>query len=825
MPQRKQAELSFDDLRNNLVAAGGGAVEIAIGDIAAELGSALNEYLGLATLKLQQFQLLEQGEGAVRLTTTIKVPVVGNSSRKAEIGIDARFMRARSRIGYTIVFGVSPSAQKAMLGDLGRVLSQVPMQMQGMWLSLSSDARGTLRVDTPGQEVAEAVIEAGRGYLFRLGGQILKTLALDQVVFYLANFPDALKFTTKTRIVIPVGPLLQFTIRSISIEGAQAVGLSGEGVFNFFGQKLAFNATIRLTVGSIAFEIDLGRFVPQIDNPFFKPLTLTRAVASFEGSLAGYAVGLEGDFVISGSGNGGAFLVKYAAGSADLPDLFELESDRLILSDLATLATGVVVALPAFLDRIIVLQNSYIYFAKRPGLVTRSGLPSTQGVKAHSSVSILGYKAYGEVSAVGGKLGAKFQFAPINLGNIIEISGSGQGSPRGFSGNAVGKNAIVVELDGEGRTAAASLRVRILGQPAIDAIGALNDRSLSFVVKAKLPAPLGEQNFSVELGRDTATLTAGVQMSVGIKAEWGFGKFRIAKAAQVEAALEIVATPNGATGRANVRASLGPIKLAFPVNFDPFDMAGLVERIRKEVERKIIEALKNSVLWLEAMLEGAIEFVLDTAQIAEAIGYELRKLFNHTAEEAAAALRQAGYSINNAYLVLEQGFEAGWDNIRDLLQKGGGFAEEAVVDWIRKISDVGDPKYTARAMAGILLSAGYGTERAIAEVQQMLKDVKLTAEVIGQLRNSPREVARFLLNAKVGAEKAAQYLAEGFWDLSKDALTTTLTETGYAAQEVKAAVENVWRESGRALENIRNELGRFWRRNKPSVTVRWRVKW
>jgi len=817
----------FDSLRDQLVAAAGGAVEIAVGDIATDLAGILTEYLGLASLKLQQFQMLEDGEAAVRFTSVIKLPIPHNPSRKVEIGIDARFRRAGSGIGYTIIFAVSPAAAQAMLGDLGRVLKALPVPMQGLWLSLSSDAAGAIRIDTPGQELGEAVVEAGRGYMFRLGGRLLKDLGLDQTVFYLSNFPDSLRFATRTRIVVPIGPLLQFTIQSIAIEGAQAIAFTGEGIFDFFGQKLAFQAMIRLTATGVSFGIDLGRFVPQIDQALFKPLTLTRAVASFDGTLASYAVGIEGDFVIAGSGNGGGFAVKYATGAPNMiPDLFELESNRLILSDIATLATGFTVTLPPFLDRIIILENSYIYFAKQPGLITRSGVPSVAGIRAHSNISLLGYKTYGEVNAVAGnKIGAKFQFAPIKLGNVIEISGSGQGSPRGFSGNQVGKNAIMVELDGENRSAAGSLKVRLFGQTAVDAIGALSDRSLDFIVKAKLPPPIGETSFAAALEHDTVTLSAGIHMSVDVKAEWGFGKFRIAKAASVDADLKIIAKPNGATGRAEVRAALGPIKLAFPVDFDPLDMQGLVEKIRKEVEKQVLEALKQAVVWLQAVLDETIEFLRETAELAEAIGYELRHTFSKTAKQAAAALREAGYQINNAYLILEKGFGAGWDNFRDLLQEAGGYAEREVVEWIHKICDLDEPRFAARTVADIFLMNGYGMDRTIAEVQSMLNDVKLVAEVIGQLRDAPREVARFLFNAGVGAKEAADYIAQGFYRLSREAVTATLTETGYAAREVTRAVENVWRESGRVIDNIRNELGRAWSRYAPRVTIRWRVRW
>ncbi len=823
MPQKNANGLTFEDLRDHLVASVGSAVEIATADIAGGLTGVLADYLGLTTLRLENVRLLEQGEAAVRVAGPVRLSAGGN--RKIEIGVDARFTRARSGIGYTVIFAVTPSATKAMLGDLARVLDALPVEMSGMWVALSSETQGTIHVHTPGHELGEAVIEAGHSYMFRLGGSLLNSLKLDRTIFYLANFPGALNFNTRTRIVLPIGPLLQVTVRSIGIEGAQAIRFAGEGVFDFFGQKLEIPADVRVSTAGVAFQIGLGRFIPKIDAPLFKFLVLDRVIASVDGSLAGYAVGVEGDFAIAGSGNTGRFLVKYSSGPSNgIPDLFELKSSRLTLSDVATLASGFEVRLPQSIDRVIELRETYIYTAQKPGMITMSGVPSEVGIKAYSNVTLLGYKTYGEVEAVAGRFAARFQFAPIKLGNIIEISGSGAGSPRGFSGNNVGKNAIMVEVDSRNHSAAASLKVRLFGQSTIDVVGKLNDRSMDFVIKAKLPQPLGETGFSAAMANDTATLRARVQMEVSVKADWGSGKFSINKAAKVEADLKIEARPGSATGRADVRASLGPVQLAFPLDFDPLDVNGLVEKIQREVEKQIVAALENAVKWLEAILDETIEFFEDSARLAAAIGFELNRRFGKSAEQAAAALRDAGYDINNAYLVLENGFGAGYENIRDLLQVAGGFAERAVLDWMREIGKADVAKFTAHTVADFMMRAGYGTEKAIAEIHDMLRDTKLTAEVMGQLVRSPKEVAKFLFKAGVSVGHAAEYLAEGFALLTKEALKDTLTAVGFPAKQVGPVLETVWRESGRALENIRDELGRGWKKyTRP--TIRWRVTW
>jgi hypothetical protein len=52
-------------------------------------------------------------------------------------------------------------------------------------------------------------------------------------------------------------------------------------------------------------------------------------------------------------------------------------------------------------------------------------------------------------------------------------------------------------------------------------------------------------------------------------------------------------------------------------------------------------------------------------------------------------------------------------------------------------------------------------------------------------------------------------------------LKTALAVGGFAVTEASSAAENVFRESSRALENVRDEVRRTWSRYAPRITIGW----
>jgi hypothetical protein len=816
-----QAVIGFDQLHAELSAVATGTYELALGQVAGDLAGAVQDLLGLALLKVEALKVPEIDNSHIRLTGLVRIPV--RRGRTADIAVEAWFTRAGSGMDYTFAFAPAKDALAILAGDLRRVLDLLPVGVDDLWFTLSSIDVAASRIAIPGRELADVAIVRGRGILFRLEGRLLDLLQLGDTVFYLAGLAQPLRFETKLDVSARIGHLLTLQVSSITVNGADSITLFGQAAFRLFDGELVFDTALGLTSRAISLNIPVPQeFVASFNRAMFQPLVFSDAVVRLSGTVSSYAVGLSGRFKIKGSGNGGAFLAMYAAGNVTpIPDLFELQADRLTLSDAVTVMAGAPIALPSFLDRIVTLEQTYLYYTDRPNLPTLSGVPSVPGAKVHSNVTLLGYKAYGEFSSVPDGFKAKLLLAPIKLGTLIEIKGKAAGSPKGYRGNSIGAKAIQLEIDGVSRQAVASIDVSLFGQASVGCVATLSENAMDFAVDISLPPPLGTTRFIGALTHQSVALAADFRTEVGVDAEWGYGRMKIAKAAQVEGKIKVVAGPASATGSCDVRVSLGPVSLAFGLSFDPGHIDKLPQMIRDEVIKRVLDALKQVTVWLEAVLDGTIEFVIDVANTAEWIAYEMRDTFKVVGKEAVIALKKAGYTFNKAYLVLNEIEEVALRRVMDVMSDAAAYTEQEVIEWFKTITTFPKPEFTARMVAELLLDNGMSPERVIEEVQKLVKDVPLVAEVLGQLRRPIFEVVEFLQEAKIDAAKAAELLVRAFWQINKQVVAEALKGGGYAVSEATQAAENIFRESGRFAENVRDEVRRSWDRYKPEITIRW----
>lgn len=818
-------KISFDHLRAEIATATTGTYQLAVGAIAGELAGAVQELLGLAVLKLDQLDVPEIDANRIRLTGVVRLPY--RRGRTVDVTIEALFVRAGTGMDYSFVFAPAAGALDVLAGDLRKVLDLLPVEVEGLWFTLSSIEREAARIAIPGRELADVAIARGRGVLFRLQGKLLDLLKLGDTVFYLASLTQPLRFETKVNVPASIGSLLTLQVTSLAVNGADSITFVGQAAFKLFDGELVFDTALSLTSKGISIDIPVPQeFVAPFNRAMFQPLVFSNTVVRLSGTVSSYAVGLTGNFKIKGSRNSGAYLATYAAGNTTpFPDLFELEAERLTLSDAITVMAGVPIVLPAFLNRIVVLERTYLYYAARPGLTTRSGVPSVDGAKAHSNVILLGYKAYGEFSALADDSGsAKLLLAPIKLGTIVEIRGKGTGTPKGYQGTKIGGKAIQLEVDSGSRRAVASLEVALFGAASVGCEGILTEQAMEFAVDVGLPAPLGTTKFIGALTHESVVLAADFRTAIEVDAEWGFGRMKIAKAAQVEGSLKVVAKPTGASGSCDARVSLGPVSFAFGLSFDPGRIDKLPQMIRDEVVRLVVEALKEVTVWLAAVLDGTIKFIRDAGEVAEWVGYELRNTFNKVGKEAAVALKKAGYVLNDAYAILEQGEKLALGKVMDVMTGAGAYAEREVVEFFTAIGKMDKPEHTARMLGELLLDNGMSPKRVIEEVHKIVNDVPLVAEVLGLLEYPINEVVEFLKEKRIAVGKAAEALVRAYWNINKDVVRESLKLGGYTFKEAGDAAENVFRESGRFAENVRDEVRRAWDRyvpKPPRITISW----
>jgi hypothetical protein len=805
-------DITFDQLREAISGAGQ-TFELAVTGISTELSRGVQEILGIAALKLDQLSVRELSDARVRFTGVIGIPL--GRGRTADVWIEARFMRAGSGLDYVLAFAPASEALPALLGDLRRSLDRLPIGVEGLWFTLSSIALDATSLEIPGRALPDVAIESGRSFLFRLKGQLLRALELDKAVFYLGGFEPPIRFKTKIDRSIKLGSLLALEVSSIAVNGADKITFVGKATFRLFDGELLFDAALELGDTGVAIKIPVPQeFIAPFNQAMFQPLMFSNAEIGLNGTLSNLSVSLGGDFKIKGSGHGGPFFVTYTTGNPPpIPNLFELESDRLTLSDVVTVMTGVPVALPAFLDRLVVLERTYLYYADRTGMPTRSGVPSVAGAKGHGDIVVLGYRGYGEFAVVAGGAGsARLLLAPIKFGRLVEIRGRATGSPQGFRGVRVGANAIQFQLDSQTRKAVASVEVAAFGKASVSVLAEISTTAITFDLAVSLPPPLGTTVFVGSLGRDRIEFAANSRIEIGVDADWGIGRMKIAKAAQADVTIKIAATPTGARGDADVRVTLGPLKFAFGLSFDPGRIDDLPEMIRKEVVNRALAALKDAATWLMALADGTIAFVEDAADAAFWIAHELRENFKITAEKAAALLKSAGYEFNRAYMIMNEIQSLAIDRVIDAMCGAAAYAEREAVKWVKTILQVDEQRFTALMVGEVLLNNGMSPRKVIEEVRDLVKDVSGAAEVLGKLERPVFEVVDFLQSTQTNATRAAEILVRTFLDIDKAIVKESLKAGGYTVNEATEAAENVFREAGRFAENVRDEARRTWRR-------------
>lgn len=815
--------ISFDQLREAVREAADQTLELALDAISAELSQGVLEFLGLAALKLEKLEIPELDDARIRITGVARLPV--RRGKTADVWVEARFIRARAGLDYVLVFAPAAEALPLMLGDLRRALDLLPAGVEGLWCVLSSTALDTASLQIPGRVLTDVAIERGRSFLFRLKGALLKTLQLDKTVFHLTGLGAPLRFAAQTDATIRVGSLLSLQISGIAVNGAASITFSGKAAFRLFDGELVFDADLLLTNAGVALGIPIPQeFIAPYNRAFFQPLMFSNATLGLNGTVSNCSVSLYGDFRIKGSGHGGPFNVAYAAGNpSPIPDLFELEADRLTLSDAVTMMAGAPISLPDFLDRLVVLERTYAYCAVRSGLPTQAKVPSIAGAKAHSDIILLGYRGYGEfVVLADGAGGAKLLLAPIKFGRLIEIRGRASGSPPGYRGHRVGAKAIQFELDSQSRQAVASLEVAAFGLAAVGALAKIGDHAIRFDLEVSLPPPFGKTTFACALEHESIQLTTERRIEIGVDADWGYGRMKIAKAAQVVTDVKIVATPSGAKGEADVRASLGPVDFAFGLSFDPGRIQDLPELIRKAVIERALAELRNAGKWLLALADGTIAFVVDATEAATLIATELRDTFKVTASEAVVLLKSAGYEFNRAYMIVNHIQGVAIERVVHAMCGAAAYAEREAIEWLKTIYRVDEPRFTAYMVGEMLLSNGISPKTAIEEVQKLVTEVAAAVEVLGELERPVFEVVEFIRSGGADATKAAELLVRAFYGIDKAVVKQALVTGGYAVNAATQAAENIFRESGRFATNIRNEVRRTWRNFQRRLP---RIKW
>jgi len=785
-----------------------GTLLLDLAALAPELVPPLQDLLRVAQVRLDAVKA-EVADAEVRVVGTWKLPAIS-----LPFLVEARFRPAGAGIGCRFAIAPVRNPLDAIGGDLARAARLLPIKPSDFWITLSTTEERAAHIGIEGHEVANALIARGAGYLMRFDGQLLRLLSLQQTVFSLAAGLDTPAFRANLDARLRIGELLELDLEQLAFAGKNQLSITGTGILRLFGATLTCKGDLALGLQSMGFSTDVDPVVKLLDRAFFRGFSLKRSRATLNGTLTAYSVGVAGDFVIAGSNHTGAYEAQYAAGNTTpFPDLFQLNASRLTPSDALTVMSGIVVGLPRAIDRLVVLENVHLYYSTRDGLATRSGVPSRQGAAMHGDVVLLGYRGYVEAQAFGDAYRLRLLLDPINVGGILEISGSGEATPAAYNGTKVKAGGILLEVDTQQKQVAGSLKVRFLKQVSAGVRADLRDDALAFEVDASFTKPLGKLKFASVLVHEQVRMTAGIDIQVGVS---DFG-VRIPRLAGVKGSVAVAANAKSSTTRVDATIHLGPLSLPLSLTLDATELEELASAIEKAVEREVSKALADAAKWLMVALEGLLKSgVQQIEQGLSEIGAEFQKRFKCTGEETARLLKQAGYAMEQALWVLS-------DNpIKDLMKTfgtAGAYTVSEIAAGFAKLCNQAKPEYLAREVGHLLNAGGLRAEELANVVAGLAKDTQRAAEALVQIGRPVREVAKFLFDAKKTVVQAAEIIGGAFGDLEKETLKQSLKLVGYAEKEVAKVVDNLWREGGRFVKNLHDEMKRAWDRYTPSIRI------
>jgi hypothetical protein len=798
--------LSFAELKQQVQAAQQtGALALDLAALAPDLGPLLADVLRYAQLQLGALQA-QVSDARVSVRGEWQVGSV-------RFGVEAQFVAAGSGFETTVVIAPLQNPLQELGGDLRRILLLLPIRPADFWVTLSTLAQPAARIAIEGHEVADAAIAEGRGYLMRFEGPLLKKIGLADTVFSLAERLTTPVFTAKLNQHIRIaGDLIELQLRGLTFASLEQLTITGAGTIRLFGVRLTCNGDLAFGLGSIGFNANVDAVVSQLDRFFFRGYKLKNSHVSVNGTVESYSVGVSGDFVINGTGHGGSYEAQWSAGNiTPIPDLFQLQAARLTPSDALTVMTGVTISLPA-IDQLLTLDGVYMYYALQDGLPTRSHVPSRRFAALHSDVMVLGYRGYAEMAVFENASRLKLLLTPIKLGDVLEISGMGTATPGTYTGTKVKAGGIALEVDTEQKKVAGNLKVRFLRRAEVACAADLRERGMHFELKVALPQPIPELKFEVGVEHERAQMAAGFAVDIGVD---DFG-VHIPRLAAVSGTVAFDVTPTSANGKVTAAIKLGPLSLPLSLAVDAKDIERLPKLIEEAVQKLVNDALANAVNWLRVALEGLLRS--GTQEIEKRlyqVGKEFARLFHQTPQQAAKALKDAGYAFEQAFWVLA-------DNpLTDLMETfgtAGAYTAEQIVDTLKKICDHVKPEYVARDVGSLLQQGGMATADVARHVLGIARDVGKAAEALVDCQ-TVKEIGDFLHGAGKTTGQAAEILGGAFGDLDKEVTKQAMKAAHFAEQEVEQAVERLWTAGGELVKNLQREFERAWRQYTPRIRI------
>jgi hypothetical protein len=721
--------------------------------------------------------------------------------------------------GVRLDFGLTPA--RPDVTALKALLASRPPVLQAE-VALSRDPRGlavTVKLDG-----SLKITGAGRS-----------ALALTDVSLVLKPQPVAL--TLHGSMAIPVGDAT-FTATGFLTAGDSGVtaafniaGTGGNALPSPFGLKGVHLSNIGVEIAvtteppSVAAGL-LGRFTigPGLPPPAGPPVP-SRALAAMPppGEFA-LILGLEGD------------LPNPLLLSMFLP---ELSVDKAVEAFTNQPAQN----LPPVL-RDLSVRDLMLYWCDAPaGLQLPDGTWARPGFGFNATLDLYGFRLHGALKIDPAGITGDACMDPVHVQGVIDVTGRGAGTPATYLGQATvkagGPDLRVSTLASP--YLAVDWQVVLFGTAAQTVNAEVTRSGFTFSVTnagpgyssalsatLRLPGHL-ELAFSVLLNLD---LDLGVVNGVHL------GQVHVANTSMA-ASLVASASPdltilvNGAFSFEGTSYTMPQLSVNVPFK-------GLAD-----LPRRIFDQLKNETTTVFAELRTSADAYLELAHkgVVKAgtdLGSVLRGAFQQTANQAAAAMKTAGYQINEIGAALQRGYGATAQQAAATLKQAGyavgevaaalrtayglaadqaasalkqaGYAAGEIADALKTAYGTAADKaaqflkeagFTVSQVAGAL-SVGYGI--AVEQIAQLLKQAGYSFDDIGVALHadfglSPDQLAAVLRSIGDGADQVGNLLKELF-GLGPTDLGGLLRAIGYAADEVKQFFEELGHEFEEAVKHL-----------------------
>jgi len=776
-----------------------------IGALATEAIEPFRRVLGSTTLSLRRASVAVLGVDEIVLRGSIRLGV--------QLECELRFYREGQRIGYTLTFATG-NPLRLLGGDLRRIADIV--EIEALWWTASSRAVQAASIAIRNFEATALRVREGfDNFHLRLNNRVLAALDLDEAIFEVSLLNSVPSFSTTLNREFALPPVLRARFGRMTIEANGSVSFDAEVQLRLLGSELPpIPVPIVFAPDRVAVRLPVPIPLEMPTELPFRTISLRDTHVEIEGRLSAgtYAYGVDGRFVLPGTGHGGTYRFMYTAGNATpIPDMIELTAETLTVSDALNLLSPVPAVLPESLDSVVTVRNAYLYYAGVPGARSADNIPLEQGSSLRASVQIFGQAGYVAADTRPGGVIVAILTNPLRIGNILALRGTGVMTPRQYRGPRFDRDAIELRVDTQAGTARTALQVDFLGSPVQRVEAALERGTLALRTRTRI-ASIEDLRLEIAAGAASASLKGAFDFSTDVDLPLMYG-FSLQGLGQIQGEVN-VEQAYGRPPSASVTASLTVVGFQVETSFDidPADISRLAERVIQRLLQKARELLDQAVNFVKAFLEGAVKYTLAAAKALAALATALAERFKATAARVVEIMKDAGATAMQALDVVREGAAAfgqfAYGKVVEALRTY--FPSEAVLGAMRHWAEQFGATVAdfAENVAWLLRQGGYAVEVIAAEVWRYAQRLerKFEAFVSGLAWGGFRadQVAAQLKNLQIPVDEAGRLIGRIF---GTDILRAALTPA-YGASEAARVTGNVVREMTRFGRDVVKEVRR-----------------